>query len=196
MRRWASRTFSLGRPANCCRAYLRRGPTPDVARPLDGRRRRRIGFSGKIGVDPTITLDATLNPDFSQVESDAFQVEVNQRFPDVLRREAAVLHGRRRHLRPRRQRRRRQHLRTAVHTRRIVDPIFGAKLTGNTGSVSFGTLTAWTKRSRLTRQPDAEGNRVFNIGRASTALVPATTPAHSRPTCRLTAATTAWQERT
>ena len=28
-----------------------------------------------------MTLDATVNPDFSQVESDAFQVEVNQRFP-------------------------------------------------------------------------------------------------------------------
>jgi hypothetical protein len=28
-----------------------------------------------------VTLDATVNPDFSQVESDAFQVEVNQRYP-------------------------------------------------------------------------------------------------------------------
>ena len=40
-----------------------------------------FGISGKYGITSTITLDATVNPDFSQVESDAFQVEVNQRFP-------------------------------------------------------------------------------------------------------------------
>ena len=40
-----------------------------------------FGVSTKVGLTSTITLDATLNPDFSQVESDAFQVEVNQRFP-------------------------------------------------------------------------------------------------------------------
>ena len=40
-----------------------------------------LGLSAKWGVSSTVTLDATVNPDFSQVESDAFQVEVNQRFP-------------------------------------------------------------------------------------------------------------------
>ena len=46
-------------------------------------RRRRVGraLSAKFGLTSTVTLDATVNPDFSQVESDAFQVEVNQRFP-------------------------------------------------------------------------------------------------------------------
>ena len=38
-------------------------------------------MSGKYGLTPTVTLEVTINPDFSQVESDAFQVEVNQRFP-------------------------------------------------------------------------------------------------------------------
>ena len=33
-------------------------------------------------------------------------------------------------------------LQRAVHTRRIVDPIFGAKLTGSVGRLAFGTLTA------------------------------------------------------
>ena len=33
-------------------------------------------------------------------------------------------------------------LRTAVHTRRIIDPIFGAKVTGSAGRVTFGTLSA------------------------------------------------------
>ena len=38
-------------------------------------------MSAKWGLTSTVTLDATVNPDFSQVESDAFQVEVNQRYP-------------------------------------------------------------------------------------------------------------------
>src|SRR5688572_19842170 len=40
-----------------------------------------FGASGKFGITSGITLDGTINPDFSQVESDAFQVQVNQRFP-------------------------------------------------------------------------------------------------------------------
>ena len=39
----------------------------------------------------------------------------------------------------------------AVHTRRIVDPIFGAKLTGSVGRVTFGTLTAIDQSPGRTR---------------------------------------------
>src|SRR6185503_13101709 len=39
------------------------------------------GVSVKYGLTSSVTVDATVNPDFSQVESDAFEVEVNQRFP-------------------------------------------------------------------------------------------------------------------
>jgi hypothetical protein len=52
-----------------------------------------VGLSVKYGVTSQVTVDATVNPDFSQVESDAFQVSVNQRFPIFLLRETAVLHG-------------------------------------------------------------------------------------------------------
>lgn len=38
-------------------------------------------LTAKIGITPELVFDATINPDFSQVESDAQQVEVNQRFP-------------------------------------------------------------------------------------------------------------------
>ncbi len=101
-----------------------------------------LGMSAKWGLTSTVTLDATVNPDFSQVESDAFQVEVNQRFPVFFSEkrpffmegaglfnlagngqgDASMLY--------------------AVHTRNIVDPIFGAKLTGTAGRVTFGSLTA------------------------------------------------------
>ena len=89
----------------------------------------------------TITLDATVNPDFSQVESDAFQVEVNQRFPIFFGEKRPffmegtgifALAGAGGD----------NSLRTAVHTRRIVDPGVGAKLTGSVGRITFGTLSA------------------------------------------------------
>jgi uncharacterized protein DUF5916/cellulose/xylan binding protein with CBM9 domain len=44
-------------------------------------RKGNLGASGKFGVTSNVTFDGTINPDFSQVESDAFQVQLNQRFP-------------------------------------------------------------------------------------------------------------------
>src|SRR5438093_6498514 len=44
-------------------------------------RNAEVGLSAKYGITSLITLDATINPDFSQVESDALQVQVNQRYP-------------------------------------------------------------------------------------------------------------------
>jgi hypothetical protein len=123
-----------------------------------------FGISGKVGLTSTITFDGTLNPDFSQVESDAFQVEVNQRFPVFFDEKrpffmegagifalAGTGSGD-------------NSLRTAVHTRKIIDPIFGAKLTGSVGRTTFGTLSA---------ADDARSdNRLFNIGRAQYSLGP------------------------
>jgi len=40
-----------------------------------------LGIALKYGITSSITAEATVNPDFSQVESDVFQVEVNQRYP-------------------------------------------------------------------------------------------------------------------
>ena len=126
--------------------------------------RSDVGLSIKVGLTSTITLDATVNPDFSQVESDAFQVEVNQRFPVFFGEKrpffmegagifalAGAGSGD-------------NTLRTAVHTRRIVDPIFGAKLTGSTGRLTFGTLSAVDEAG--------DDHRLFNVGRAQFSLGP------------------------
>jgi hypothetical protein len=40
----------------------------------------RVGVDAKAVIKDTVTVDATLNPDFSQVESDEPQVTINQRF--------------------------------------------------------------------------------------------------------------------
>jgi Domain of unknown function (DUF5916)/Carbohydrate family 9 binding domain-like len=132
------------------------------------------GVSAKIGLTPEVTLDATVNPDFSQVESDAFQVEVNQRFPVFYSEkrpffmegagifDVAGSGGD-------------NSLQKAVHTRRIIDPIAGAKLTGTVGRVTFGTLSASDEalgKSLAPDDPNAGRNRMVNIARAQYSLGP------------------------
>src|SRR5919112_3514233 len=105
----------------------------------------RLGFS-------SYALDATANPDFSQVESDEGQVTVNERFalffpekrPFFL--EGIELFG---------------SPQTLVYPRRIVNPKAGAKLTGKFGQLGVAHLTAvdetlagenaWFNISRLRR---------------------------------------------
>jgi hypothetical protein len=117
-----------------------------------------LGASVKYGVTSTMALDATINPDFSQVESDAFQVEVNQRFPVFFDEKRPFFmeglglfnvagttgDG---------------NMRTAVHTRRIVDPIAGVKLTGTAGRQTFALLSA------LDQSPAGNTDKLFTIGR-------------------------------
>ena len=141
-----------------------------------------VGLSGKYGLTSTVTLDATVNPDFSQVESDAFQVEVNQRFPVFFSEKRPffmegagifTLAGQGSD----------NSLQRAVHTRRIVDPVFGAKLTGSVGRLAFGTLTALDQaagRNLPAGDPDDGKDRLFNVGRAQYSLGRATTSAAGR----------------
>ena len=136
-----------------------------------------FGVTTKLGLTPTVTLDATVNPDFSQVESDSFQVQVNQRFPVFFSERRPFfmegagifsLAGQGDD----------NSLLYAVHTRRIVDPIFGAKLTGSMGRVTFATLSAVDQQPGRSLEaddplhPDAGRERVFNIARAQYSLGP------------------------
>lgn len=134
-----------------------------------------VGISGKVGITSGITLDGTINPDFSQVESDAFQLQVNQRFPVFFSEKRpffmegmglfnlAGTGGD-------------SNMRRAVHTRRIVDPIFGSKITGTVGKTTFGVLNAMDDKPETIISVDADGedlpvpNRTFTIGRATYAL--------------------------
>ncbi len=136
----------------------------------------QVGVSTKVGLTPTVTLDATVNPDFSQVESDAFQVQVNQRFPVYFSEKrpffmegagiftlAGTLNGD-------------QSFYSAVNTRNIIDPIFGAKITGSAGKLNFATLTAVDQAPGETLTPADFGyhrDRLFNVLRGEYAFTPA-----------------------
>ena len=144
----------------------------DAARWNGAEQQWNVGMSGKLGITPGITLDGTINPDFSQVESDAFQVEVNQRFPVFFSEKRPFFmegmglfnlagtggDG---------------NMRTAVHTRRIVDPMFGSKITGTVGRTTFGVLNALDEnpeRLAFGGETLSDANRLFTIGRATYAL--------------------------
>jgi hypothetical protein len=124
------------------------------------------GITAKYGISSTVTLDGTFRPDFSQVESDAFQVEVNQRYPIFYSEkrpffmegmgtfELAGVGGD-------------ANMRTAVHTRRIIDPLYGLKLTGTLGNVTFATLSSSDQSPGNTDPTDPlfEKEKYFNIAR-------------------------------
>jgi len=93
------------------------------------------GINFKYGVTSNLTADVTYNPDFSQIESDQPQIEVNQRyalfFPELrpFFLEGAEIFNIRAPVR-------------VVDTRTIVDPRYGAKLTGKTGKTTIGVMYA------------------------------------------------------
>lgn len=88
-----------------------------------------LGLTGKVGLTSDLTLDGTVNPDFSQVEADAGQIDFNLRYAlyyeekrpfflegsDLWQFGGTVEDG---------------PLAALVYTRTIVDPAFGFKLTG------------------------------------------------------------------
>jgi len=91
-----------------------------------------ISLTGKVGLTSDLTLDAAINPDFSQVEADAGQIDVNLRYalyypekrPFFLEGNELFQFGGNVEEGP---------LAMMVHTRRIIDPVFGFKLTGRVG---------------------------------------------------------------
>ena len=85
-----------------------------------------------------LTIDATINPDFSQVESDAGLVTQNERFDQQIdEKRPFFLEGIELFSTP-------QNL---VYTRRIVDPIAGGKFTGKFGRYSVAHLSAIDERA-------------------------------------------------
>lgn len=90
-----------------------------------------IGMSGRWSVTPNVTLNGAVNPDFSQVEADVAQLDVNQRFALFYpEKRPFFLEGIDFFTTPVR----------AVFTRTVADPYFGAKLTGKQGPNAYGVF--------------------------------------------------------
>ena len=101
----------------------------------------RVGFTN-------LSVDATVNPDFSQVESDASQVTVNERFALFYpEKRPFFLEGIELFATPNQ----------LVYTRQIVDPIVGGKLTGKVGRTGIAVLSA--------ADTTADGHAWVNVAR-------------------------------
>ena len=121
-----------------------------------------MGLNVKYGITSNLTADFTGNPDFSQIESDLPQIEVNQRFPlffpelrpfflegaEIFEFPSPV---------------------DLVHTRTLVDPNLGAKLTGKVGNTTLGVMATYDEAPGRRGDPDERGygeNARVLIGRA------------------------------
>lgn len=90
-----------------------------------------VGLDVKASLTPTMALNATLNPDYSQVEADALQIDVNQRFPlFYAEKRPFFLEGAEIFSTPI----------NLVYTRRMADPAYGGKLVGNAGKLRLGAI--------------------------------------------------------
>ena len=117
------------------------------------------GINFKYGLTPNLTLDFTYNPDFSQIESDRPQIEVNQRFPlffSELRpfflegQEIFDIRG----------------PVNFVNTRTIVDPRYGGKVTGKVGKTTVGLLFANDEAAGKLDDPTERG-----FGQSATTVI-------------------------
>ncbi|HMQ69889.1 MAG TPA: DUF5916 domain-containing protein [Ignavibacteria bacterium] len=93
-----------------------------------------IGFSAKYGISSTLTLDATVNPDFSQVEADAPQININSPFALFYpEKRPFFLEGK-------------DNFSTPInvsYTRSINNPITAVKLSGKTDKLNIGFISAY-----------------------------------------------------
>ena len=120
-----------------------------------------LGLSARWGITPNMIFSGALNPDFSQVEADAAQLDVNTQFalffpekrPFFL--EGADLFDTRVQ---------------AIHSRNIADPEWGLKLTGKEGKNAVGLVVAQDRLSNILI-PGAEGSALTSLDEENTSTI-------------------------
>ncbi|MHB9039350.1 MAG: carbohydrate binding family 9 domain-containing protein [Melioribacteraceae bacterium] len=121
----------------------------------------RIGGGIKYSPTPDFSLDAVINPDFSQIESDAAQISVNTTFAlSYPEKRPFFLIGRE------------LLISSMYYSRSINDPLAAARINGKSGSLSYIFMTAYD-RNTVFVIPGEEGSNTVgthikslaNIGR-------------------------------
>jgi hypothetical protein len=120
-----------------------------------------IGGTLRWGITPNLTAVGTAHPDFSQVEADVGQVTANERFALFYpEKRPFFLEALEQYDTPNR----------LIYTRRISQPVAGAKLTGKVGATSIAYLGA------VDAKDDASGsNPVYNVLRLRRDIGPSST---------------------
>ena len=106
------------------------------------------GLTARWGITPNLTLLGALNPDFSQVEADAAQLDVNTQFALFYEEKRPFfLEGRDYYQTPIQ----------AVYTRTVADPAWGVKVSGKEGRNAFGVYLAEDEVTNIVL-PGVEGS--------------------------------------
>jgi hypothetical protein len=120
----------------------------------------RAGLEAKAVIHDSLSLDVALNPDFSQVESDDPQVTVNQRyavqFPE---KRSFFIENNGFFATPE----------TLFFSRQVIDPEYGARLTGKLGRWNLGILAVDDRAAGLslaTTDPHYGGHALIGVVRA------------------------------
>ncbi len=128
-------------------------PNPVVDSWGDAEHKTEAGVDLRWGINQDTYLNATLNPDFSQVEADSAQLDINNTFSLYFpERRTFFLDGA-------------DYFNTnlnIVHTRNIADPDYGLKLTGKSGNHNYGVMQA-NDTSTSFLIPDSQGSTIANL---------------------------------
>jgi hypothetical protein len=119
-----------------------------------GKVKFKPGISARWGVTPNLMLNATVNPDFSQVEADAAQLDVNTRFALYYpEKRPFFLEGADFFLTPL----------EMVFTRTVADPLWGGKMTGKIGRNAVGVFVTQDRINNLLF-PSNQGTDMGSLG--------------------------------
>ncbi len=109
----------------------------------------RASLDVRWGIDQNVYLNATVNPDFSQVEADELQLQVNKRSEVFTTEKRAFFLDGSNYF---------SNWSKLVHTKLFAEPDYGLKLTGKTGAHSYGVI-ALKDKDTVFLLPDSQSSR-------------------------------------
>ena len=134
----------------------------DLTHPLVNASQARLGFDLKYTPNANNALDATVRPDFSQVESDTAQISANERFALFYpEKRPFFLEGVDLFQTPFQ----------AVYTRTITAPDWGARATGKEGGIRYTALVTGDAGGGSVVLPGPNASSTANQDSASTVIV-------------------------
>ena len=125
-------------------------------------RKPGLSLTTKYGITSQLILDGTINPDFSQVEADAGQVDINLRYKIFYpEKRPFFLEGHDNFIMAATQADEHDPVNTLVHTRSIVNPLTGIKMTGK--ATDRLTIAALYAADRVDDLYDADNTKLAHF---------------------------------
>ncbi|MUH71753.1 hydrolase [Psychrosphaera haliotis] len=120
------------------------------------------GLDLRWGINDNVFLNATINPDFSQVEADAAQLDINNTYSLFVNEKRPFFLDGRDYFTTQRM--------NLLHTRNIASPEYGLKLTGKNDKHTYGLLAA-NDESTTVLIPNRQGSDIAEWNEGSDILV-------------------------